>query len=114
MANFLGINCGRGMLLTTNPLLVPRSWKSSAILYPPSGPHRACNGITLPFFLFQRLREVTCGGKEVNMGGTRMAGIRNGINSLKIVVDDKERKRTLGRYLSGWKNNCKFNLQIAG
>ena len=47
--SFPGVKCGRGVLLTTHPLLVPRSWKSRAIpLYPPSGPHRACNGITLP------------------------------------------------------------------
>jgi hypothetical protein len=54
---------------------------------------------------------VTYGGKEVNVGVTRIAGIGNGINSLKIPVDDRERKTTLERYLSGWKNNCKFNLQ---
>ena len=40
--------CGRGVLLTTHPLLVPRSWKGRANLYPPSGPHQACDGITLP------------------------------------------------------------------
>jgi len=51
--------------------------------------------------VLQRRREVTYGGKEVNMGGTRIAGIGNGINSLKILVDDRERKRALGRYLSG-------------
>ena len=28
---FLGVNCGRGVLLTTHPLLLPRSWKSRAI-----------------------------------------------------------------------------------
>jgi len=28
---FRGIKCGRGVLLTTHPLLVPRSWKSRAI-----------------------------------------------------------------------------------
>ena len=44
------------------------------------------------------------------MGGTRMAGTGNGINSLNIFVDDRERKRTLGRYMSGWKKNYKFNL----
>jgi len=48
------------------------------------------------------------------MGGTCMAGKGNGINSLKILVDDRERKKTLGRYLSGWKNNYKFHLQLAG
>ena len=28
---FPGVKCGRGVLLTTHPLLVPRSWKSTAI-----------------------------------------------------------------------------------
>ena len=32
--SFLGVKCGRGMLLTTHPLLVPRSWKSRAISLP--------------------------------------------------------------------------------
>ena len=29
-----GVKCGRGVLLTTHPLLVPRSWKSTAIPLP--------------------------------------------------------------------------------
>ena len=45
--SFPGVKCGRGVLLTTHPLLVPRSWKSRAISLP-SGPHRACNGNALP------------------------------------------------------------------
>jgi len=32
--SFSGIKCGRGVLLTTHPLLVPRSWKSRAIPLP--------------------------------------------------------------------------------
>ena len=32
--SFPGVKYGRGVLLTTNPLLVPRSWKSRAILLP--------------------------------------------------------------------------------
>jgi hypothetical protein len=45
--SFPGVKCGWGMLLTTHPLLVPRSWKRELYLYPPSGPHQqACNGIT--------------------------------------------------------------------
>jgi len=32
--SFTGVNCGRGVLLTTHPLLVPRSWKSRAIPLP--------------------------------------------------------------------------------
>ena len=29
-----GVKCGRGLLLTTHPFLVPRSWKSTAIPVP--------------------------------------------------------------------------------
>jgi len=29
--SFPGVKCGRGVLLTTHPLLVPRSWKSRAL-----------------------------------------------------------------------------------
>ena len=29
--SFPGLKCGRGLLLTTHPLLVPRSWKSRAV-----------------------------------------------------------------------------------
>ena len=32
--SFLRVKCGRGVLLTTHPFLVPRSWKSRAILLP--------------------------------------------------------------------------------
>ena len=55
--SFPAVKCGRGVLLTTHPLLVPRSvqlYSYTAIqlyLYPPSGTHRTCNGITLPLFL---------------------------------------------------------------
>ena len=32
--SFPRVKCGRGVLLTTHPLLVPRSWKSRAIPLP--------------------------------------------------------------------------------
>jgi len=32
--SFPGVKCGRGLLLTTHPLLVPRSWKSRVITLP--------------------------------------------------------------------------------
>jgi len=32
--SFPGVKCGQGVLLTTHPLLVPRSWKSRAIPLP--------------------------------------------------------------------------------
>jgi hypothetical protein len=47
---FPGVKCGRGVLLTTHPLLVPRSWKSRAIPLPPLGHNLACNGVTLLYF----------------------------------------------------------------
>jgi len=34
IGSFLGVNYGRGVLLTTHPLLVPQSWKSRAITLP--------------------------------------------------------------------------------
>jgi hypothetical protein len=34
--SFPGLKCNRGVLLTTHPLLAPRSWKSRAIPLPPS------------------------------------------------------------------------------
>jgi hypothetical protein len=36
--SFPGVKSGRGVTLTTHPLLAPRSWKSRAIHLPPSGP----------------------------------------------------------------------------
>jgi len=36
--SFPEVKFGRGMLLTTHPLLSPRSWKSRAITLLPSGP----------------------------------------------------------------------------
>jgi len=32
--SFPGVKCGRGVLLTTHPLLLPRSWKSRAVTLP--------------------------------------------------------------------------------
>ena len=51
---FPGVKCGRGVLLTTHSFLVPRSWKVNLYLYPPSEPHRACKGNTLPLPLAQK------------------------------------------------------------
>ena len=50
--SFPGVKCGRGVLLTTHPLLVPRSWKSRVYLYPPSRPRRPVTGslYLLPFW----------------------------------------------------------------
>jgi len=46
--SFPGVKCGRSVLLTTHPLLVQRSGNSRAVPLPNFGPHRACNGKTLP------------------------------------------------------------------
>jgi hypothetical protein len=49
--SFPGVKCGRGVLLTTHPLLVPQSWKSRAIplptLWATSGPVKG----TLYFYI---------------------------------------------------------------
>jgi len=50
--SFPGVKSGRGVLLTTHPLLAPRSWKIRAIPLPPLGHNRACNGVTM-FSQFQ-------------------------------------------------------------
>jgi len=47
---FPGVNCGRGVLLTTHPFWCRGHGRVELYLYPPSGPHRACNGITLSFY----------------------------------------------------------------
>jgi hypothetical protein len=39
--SFPRVKCGRGVLLTTHPLLAPRSWKNRAIHLLPSGPQPA-------------------------------------------------------------------------
>jgi hypothetical protein len=52
-ATVLSRNYGyRGMLLTTHPLLVPRSWTSRDIPLPPLGNNRACNGVTFLYIYF--------------------------------------------------------------
>jgi len=43
--SFPGVQCGRGVLLT---LLCRGHGRVELNFYPPSGPNRACNGITLP------------------------------------------------------------------
>ena len=48
--SFPGVKCGRGVLLTTHPLLAPKSWKSRDIpLPPPSGPQ---TGLWRGYFTF--------------------------------------------------------------
>ena len=47
--SFLGVKCGRGVLLT--PFQCRGHGRVEPYLYPPSGPHWTCNGITLPLLL---------------------------------------------------------------
>ena len=46
--SFPGVKCGLGVLLTTTPFQCRGHGRVQLYLYPPSGPHRACNRITLP------------------------------------------------------------------
>ena len=52
--SFPGVNCGRGVLLTTHPLPVPRSRKSRAITLPTLWATQACNRdyFTFTFLLY--------------------------------------------------------------
>jgi len=45
--SFPGVKCGWGVLLTTHHFECYGHGRVELYLYPPSGPHRACNGITL-------------------------------------------------------------------
>jgi len=90
--SYLGVKCGRGVLLTTHPLLVPRSRRVELYLYANSGPHRSCwivsaglgskgvslrkwtscfppsgahcNGNTLPFYVCSLTQSATQGTHE--------------------------------------------------
>jgi len=46
--SFPWVKCGWGVLLTTHPFYCRGHGRVELYLYPPSGPHRSCNGITLP------------------------------------------------------------------
>jgi len=46
--SFPGVKYGRCVLLTTHPFWCRGHGIVELYLYPPSGPHRACNGINLP------------------------------------------------------------------
>ena len=51
--SFPGVKYGRGVLPTTHPLLVPRSWMSRAVPLPTLwATPQACNGKTLPFYVY--------------------------------------------------------------
>ena len=51
--SFPGVNSGRGVTLTTHPLLVPLVMKEQSYTStPPMGRNRACNGVTVPFSLY--------------------------------------------------------------
>jgi len=42
---FPAVNCGRGVLLATHPFYCRGHGRVDLYFYPPSGPHRVCNGI---------------------------------------------------------------------
>ena len=71
--SFSGVKCGRGVLLTTNLFLAPRSWKSSAIplptLWATTGPvaglhyllfHACLHSIMKIIYIWIRLPKVEC------------------------------------------------------
>jgi hypothetical protein len=50
--SFPGVKCGRGVLLTTHPFWSRGHGRVELHHYPPSGLHRACNGITLLLYIY--------------------------------------------------------------
>ena len=59
--SFPGVKCGRGVLLTTlTPFQCRGHGRVELYLYPQSGPHRACNGITLHLTIISVLIASRC------------------------------------------------------
>ena len=75
--SFPGVKYGRGVLLTTHPLLVPLSWKSRAIPLPnltaTTGPVTG----TLPLFVVwtQQMRYLCCGCKALHKRRTQQSHV---------------------------------------
>ena len=66
--SFPGVKCGRGVLLTTHLL----HGRVELHLHPTSGPHRACNGITLPFYYtLHHVSAVQISQRQVGAGYTK-------------------------------------------
>ena len=72
-ASFPGVKCSRGVLLTTLPLLVPRSWNSTAIPLPTLW--ATLGRLTGSLYLY--LYNVLCVGygKTAIEGGTQAEGV---------------------------------------
>ena len=89
--SFPEVKCGRGVLLTTNPLLVSRSWKSRAIPVPTHLTHTHTHTHTHIYiyhtFVFLRLLHVVIAG-NLSVLGTKQAffilkvdcKVRDGVN----------------------------------
>jgi len=83
---FPGVKCGRSVLLTTHPLLVPRSWKSTVIPLPTFWDTPACNGITLLLYIYICVCVCVCGPVSSVGIATELWARRSGIEKKKIRV----------------------------
>jgi hypothetical protein len=54
--SYLGVKRGRGVLLTTHPILAPRSWERRAIALTLPGHNRFCYRVILPSFTLQNYK----------------------------------------------------------
>ena len=61
-----GVKCGRGVLLTTHPFYYRGHGRVKLNLYPPSGPHWVCNGITLAFYITWLHSTAQCKWQEIS------------------------------------------------
>ena len=86
--SFPGVKCGRGVLLTTHPLPVPRSWKSSAIPLPTFWAGSVTGTYTLKFYHVQSSGQVATNAKtfhQIKQHTSVCSRVnRNPINQIQI------------------------------
>jgi hypothetical protein len=90
--SFPRVKSDRGVLLTAHPLPAPKTWKSRAILLPPVGHNRACNGVTLPFYciLFNQSEDVSS-RRLIRKARVRVVGVTARVENC-IPPEKKSRK----------------------
>jgi hypothetical protein len=88
--SFPGVNYGRGVLLTNHPFQCRGHGRVELNLYPPSGPHRACNGVTSPFYMLI-IRRIDCintaSGIVTLCKCLVSARVKRGLSALNLCTD---------------------------
>ena len=93
-----GVKCGRGVLLSLTRFQCRSHGRVELYLYPPFGPHRACNGITLPFtYFYQGLKQPqghSAAGRTTSMKNLIRIRIRD-LPACRAVPQPTASRRTL-------------------